>query len=140
MAIHNLLFLFFIAMLPFITNLFGTYAYLPLANIAYALTAAALGLTMGGLWWYASHNHRLVDESLDPQLIQATSIRSLSGPIAFLLSIPFALVSPLLAQVIWGLSPIASVLLTVRVMGRRQPRSRRGQSGNNECRKGAEET
>ncbi len=108
----NLLFLFFIGILPFVTNLLGTYAYLPLANIAYALTAAALGLTTAALWWYAAHDHRLVDEGLDPQLIRATSIRALSGPATFLLSIPFALFSTVLAQIIWGLSPIVSILLS----------------------------
>jgi uncharacterized membrane protein len=101
----NLLFLFFIGILPFVTNLLGAYAYLPLANVAYALTVAAL-------WWYASHDHRLVDEGLDPQLIRATAVRALSGPATFLLSIPFALFSTVLAQIIWGLSPIVSILLS----------------------------
>jgi uncharacterized membrane protein len=126
----NLLFLFFIAILPFVTNLLGTYAYLPLANIAYALTAAALGLAAAGMWWYASHNHRLVAKDLDPQLIRSTSVRGLSGPIVFLLSVPFAASRPLLAQITWSLSPIVSTgtLLTLRVLSRGRsllgPRSR----------------
>ncbi|MFN2130966.1 MAG: TMEM175 family protein [Anaerolineae bacterium] len=115
----NLLFLFFIAILPFVTSVLGTYAYLPLANTAYASTVAALGLTAAALWWYASYSHRLVDERLDPHLIRATSIRALTGPVIFLLSIPFALFSTLLAQIIWDLSPIAIVLLARRAIDRR---------------------
>ena len=79
----NLLFLFFIAILPFVTSVLGTYAYLPLANTAYASTVAALGLTAAALWWYASYGHRLVDERLDPHLIRATSIRALTAPLSF---------------------------------------------------------
>jgi uncharacterized membrane protein len=118
----NLLFLFFIVILPFVTGLLENYAYLPLANIVYALTAAALGLAIGLLWWYASRDHRLVDENLDPQLIRATNIQALSAPAVFLLSVPMALIAPLLAQITWALSPIVSIGLTSRLKTRQPPR------------------
>jgi uncharacterized membrane protein len=113
----NLLFLLFIAAMPFIASLLGEYAYLPLGVIAYASEVTAIGLSMSALWWYASHSHRLVDEALDPRLIRLMNVRALGGSIMFLLSIPFAFLNPALAIAIWWVSPLA-VIATLRLAGR----------------------
>jgi uncharacterized membrane protein len=108
----NLLFLLFIATLPFITGLLGEYSYLALPNMLYAFFAACIGLAVFAIWRYASHNHRLVDEQISADLIRAVNVRGLVGPLVFLLSMPFALINPLYTQIVWWLVPLSAWLVT----------------------------
>jgi uncharacterized membrane protein len=105
----NLLFLLFIVFMPFVASLLGLYGSLPIGVIAYAIAVAATGLTISALWWYASHNHRLVDENLDTQFIRARNIVALAVPVVFLISIPFALINPLLGMATWWVSPLITL-------------------------------
>jgi uncharacterized membrane protein len=116
----NMLFLFFIVLMPFVASLFGQYYGLPLAMSVYAAAVAATGLSMGALWWYASHRHRLIDECLDASFIRVRSI-AMAVPLLFLISIPFAFFSQVLAIVIWCMAPLVSFVV-LRYLGRRQGR------------------
>ena len=111
----NLLFLFFITLVPFIASLLGKSAYLPISVIAYAADVAAIGLSLGAMWWYASYTHRLVDKSLDPGIIRQMNVRAFVAPLIFLLSIPLAFINPRWAFVAWWLSPII-VLASLRIV------------------------
>ena len=113
----NLLFLLFIAAMPFIASLLGQYPYVPLSVITYAAEVAAIGLSMSALWWYASHSHRLVDEALDPRVIRLMNVRVFAGAIMFLLSIPVAFFSTNWAVAVWWISPVV-VWVAMRVVGR----------------------
>jgi uncharacterized membrane protein len=106
----NMVFLFCIVLMPFVAGLFGQYYYLPLGLSVYAAAVAAIGLSVGGLWWYASWGHRLVDEDLDEQFIRSRSI-SAAFPALFLASIPFASFSQTLTVAIWGSIPLLSFLV-----------------------------
>ncbi len=57
----NLMFLFFIACMPFVAGLLGRFTSVPIALILYTLALAALGISMALLWRYASKNHRLIE-------------------------------------------------------------------------------
>jgi uncharacterized membrane protein len=107
LIVLNLLFLLFIVLMPFVASLFGQYYDLPLGMSIYAAAVAATGLSMGALWWYASHHHRLIDEHLDEQFIRARSI-ALAVPLLFLVSIPFTFVSRTLAVALWCTLPLVS--------------------------------
>ncbi len=107
----NMLFLLFIVLLPFSANLLGSYPDLPLADAVYALNVTCIGVAITGVWWYASRNHRLVDKQLDPHLIRDSLRRALIAPAIFVLSIPCAFVSPILAAFVWWLSPTASMVI-----------------------------
>jgi uncharacterized membrane protein len=106
----NLLFLLFIVLMPFVASLFGQYYYLPLGMSVYAAAVAATGLSMGALWWHASHRHRLIDEHLDEQFIRGRSL-ALAVPLLFLVSIPFTFFSRTLAVAIWCALPLVSFLV-----------------------------
>jgi uncharacterized membrane protein len=116
----NMLFLLFIVLMPFVASLFGQYYDLPLGMSVYAAAVAATGLSMGALWWYASHRHRLIDEHLDDQFIRARSI-ALAVPLLFLVSIPFAFFSRTLTIAIWCTLPLVSFAI-LKYSGRRQRR------------------
>jgi uncharacterized membrane protein len=120
LIVLNLLFLLFIVLMPFVAGLFGQYYYLPLGMSVYAAAVAATGLSMGALWWYASHRHRLVDKHLDEQFIRARSL-ALAVPLLFLASIPFAFVSRTLAITIWCMLPLVSFAI-LKVSERGQAR------------------
>ncbi len=124
----NLLFLLFVVCVPFVTNLLGLYAMIPLAYLVYSLTVAAIGLAMWGIWTYATHDHRLVDSKLDPHFIRATGLRALFAPFTFLVSIPFAYVHPVIAVAIWCLSPLM-VTIAARLVIRPHKHAHRASEG-----------
>jgi uncharacterized membrane protein len=114
----NLLFLLFIILMPFVASLLGINGFMPVGVITYAAAVALTGLAISALWWYASTNHRLVAENLDIGFIRSRNLMALLVPIIFLVSIPFALINPLIAMVIWWASPLVSIA-TLRLTERR---------------------
>jgi uncharacterized membrane protein len=111
LIVLDLLFLLFIVLMPFSASLLGEYPALPLSVMAYALNVGAIGLVLCVLWAYAAHNKRFVDGNLDPRLIRRMQLRALSGPCVFFASVPFALISPLWAIVVWCAGTVLSMLL-----------------------------
>jgi uncharacterized membrane protein len=113
----NLVYLFFIASMPFLAGMLGYYVFVPIALIAYTLAISALGFSMAAIWWYATYRHRLVSVDLDEDLIWDHKLRLLAGPLLFLVAIPFAYVSSTAVAVVWWLVP-ASIVLLLRLFGR----------------------
>ena len=111
----NLLFLFFIALMPFFSGMEGQFGSAPLAVAAYSLEVAATGASFTLLWWYASYHHRLVDEDLDPTFIRTRLLAVIVNPFIFVLAALFAPLNSLLSVLIWWLSPFLSIL-TIRIM------------------------
>jgi uncharacterized membrane protein len=107
----NLLFLLFIAVMPFIASLLGHYPFLPLGVIPYAVDVSAIGLSIGALWAYATHSHRLVDQGTVGRQIRLLAIRPLGPTVVFIVSIPIALFNPTLATFTWLLAPLAVVAI-----------------------------
>ena len=114
----NLVFLFFITLMPFVASLLGQYGYLAIGVVVYGLAVAATGFSIGSIWWYASYQHRLVDQGLDEAFIRIRNRVALVAPMVFLLSLPFALLSPLITMALWWIAPFAAMLV-LRVMERR---------------------
>jgi uncharacterized membrane protein len=130
LLLMNLLFLLFIAVMPFVASLLGHYPFLSLGVIPYAVDVSAIGLSIGALWAYASHSHRLVDQSLDARQIRLLTVRPLGATVVFILSIPVALIQPGLATFTWLLAP--AVVLAINRMARRplsEEPSRTGRAG-----------
>jgi uncharacterized membrane protein len=89
----NILLLLFIVFIPFPTALVGEYGITgtyPDAQIAigmYGGTLIATGCVLETLWLYATHHHRLVEHTIDPQLVQRATRRNLMGPSIYLVAI-----------------------------------------------------
>jgi uncharacterized membrane protein len=124
----NLLFLFFIVLMPFLASLLGQYVFVPIALIAYTLALAALGLSMALMWWYATSGHRLVDPDLSPDLIRRLSIGLFMEPIMFVVAVPFAYISSTAVIIVWWLSPVV-VMLAMRIWGRTRTAHRERHAG-----------
>lgn len=108
----NLVFLFFIACMPFVASLLGRFSSVPIALIIYTLEVAALGISMALIWRYASKGHRLIESHLDASTIRTINIRLFVAPLMFLVAVPFAFVSTFAVIVVWWLSPLAVILAT----------------------------
>jgi uncharacterized membrane protein len=115
----NLIFLFFIACMPFVASLLGRFSPVPIALIIYTLAVAALGFSMALIWLYASKNHRLIEASLDAGTIRTINIRLFIAPLMFVVAVPFAYVSPTAVIIVWWLSPLA-VVLTSRILTKKR--------------------
>ena len=111
LIILNLFFLLFIALMPFVSGLLGRYSDLSLGVIPYSLDVSLIGLTMAAIWAYATHDHRLVDESLEDKFIHKQMIIMLISPAIFLMSMIIGIFSPILALAVWWTAPLAAFLV-----------------------------
>src|SRR6266568_4270410 len=102
----NILFLLFIVFIPFPTALLGQYWYLQLPAIFYASTLIATGLSIQLLWWYATHNHRLVAKDIDPNLVRRARRRNLTGPVICLAAIAVSFLNVYISLFFFILVPI----------------------------------
>jgi uncharacterized membrane protein len=115
----NMFFLLFIVLMPFVASLFGLYSALPIGVIVYSSAVSLIGLSLAAIWFYATYQHRLVDEHLDMDVIRFRRWVALFGPLTFLISIPFALINPFATITVWWLAPL--VLFGLQRMARRRP-------------------
>jgi uncharacterized membrane protein len=97
----NLLFLLWIALLPFFTKILDQYNTLQVAVVLYATDQAAAGILMGLAWWYASKNHRLVDRNLKESAIRSRLRANAVAPIFFIVSMGISFIGPVVATYFW---------------------------------------
>lgn len=97
----NVVFLLFIAVMPFVTNLLSAASSQLLAVLVYSLTQIAAGTALAVLWQYAARNRRLVDPSMPSSWIRYVSLRSALSPVYFLAALPVAFWSPAYGEYSW---------------------------------------
>jgi uncharacterized membrane protein len=103
----NLLFLAFVALLPFPTSVLAHVGDLPTAAAFYAAFVCLTSLLSSSLWVVADRRHLLSGE-VTPAVSRHVMIRALSVSAVFALSIPVALAwGSTVAEVLW----IASIVL-----------------------------
>lgn len=108
----NLTLLAFVALAPFPTEVFGTYPQSRTATVVYAASISAVSLMFTALWLYAAYGGRLIVPGTAREFIVHSTLRGLSLPIVFLVSIPIALgVGPPWAQWSWTLVVPARIAL-----------------------------
>ena len=99
----NLVYLLFIAFLPFPTGLFGNYFENPLAFVIYTATMAAVSGMEVVLFRHAMRNDLLARRM--PEAVYRWGVRqSLSPVIFFVISIPVAFVNTGIAVAVWALA------------------------------------
>jgi len=107
----NILFLFFIALMPFPTSLFGVYGAQRSVLIFYDANIVVSSLLIFLMWRHASASHQLVDTDLDSTFIRFLSWRTFIPAAAFGLSIVFAPFNLPLAMASWVTVPLSFPLL-----------------------------
>jgi uncharacterized membrane protein len=109
----NLVYLGFVAFLPFPTNLLGNYSENAISVALYALTVAAVSGLEVALFARA-YRAGLLRREISPDVYRWGASLAFSPVVFFLLSIPVAFVCPLAAIVVWFLSLPAQPLLLDR--------------------------
>ena len=97
----NILFLMFVAMMPFFARLVGEYGEDSIALASYALWLMLTGLMLDLIWWYATKNRRLVDPEIDNDLVFFVHRRVLIAPVLYFISIGIAFINPLITKLIF---------------------------------------
>lgn len=106
----NILFLMTISFIPFATALLSKYLTQRIAVIIYGLNLIVVGLMLYWHWWYATHEHRLVDDDLNPLIIGLAAKRILIEPTVFLIAVAISFFSTTASLVIYMLAPLVYVL------------------------------
>ena len=110
----NLLFLMFIVMVPFSTNLLGDYPSHRMAVMIYGCNMNAIGLPLYLLWSYATHKHHLVGHDLEKEIIRAGKTRIARGILIYTCAVILALFAPSITLIIYILVS-ASYIFTSRI-------------------------
>ena len=103
LMVANLVYLSLIVLVPFASDVLGTYGELDVAVITYALVLGLAALVNVWMIRYALRQD-LVRAADRPMTEPFGTLRALATPGAFLVSIPIALLSPLAAQLTWLLA------------------------------------
>lgn len=107
----DLVFLFFVALLPFPTSIVAREGNLPSAAILYAVFGTVASLVSAMLWIYPSRIGALISPAVPADIVRHVTYRTLVAPAIFVLSIPVALVSPVVAEACWFLTfPLQAVV------------------------------
>lgn len=127
----NIFFLLCIAFIPFASSVLSEHGDQRPAAIFYALVMIATGSFEALLWLYAAHRRRLIDPDVQPHAIHMATLRMLTPPAVFAVSVPIALIHPYAAIVTWlAVYPIVQIVLRIERAPRRpksthaQPRPR----------------
>jgi uncharacterized membrane protein len=89
----NTIFLLFVGLIPFTTQIAGTYHTIPLAVCIYALNIIAIGLSLFAMRVYIERSERIDNVARTPEQRRAALIRMLL-PVGFaLIAIPFTLIN-----------------------------------------------
>ena len=97
---YTLLSLLPITLLPASASLLGDYPSEPIALGTFAVNAVAIQLTAVLLWRHAER-HGLITTGLDQRIIDGIGRRLAVIALAFVVSIPLALVTPVLVYALW---------------------------------------
>ncbi len=102
----NLVHLMLVALAPFATSIVGEYGNLPFAQMFYAGGVAIMLFSRDVTWLYAAYRGRLLDSAIPADYVRRFTLVELSKPAVFLVSIPFALISPWLPIIVWIAAPV----------------------------------
>jgi uncharacterized membrane protein len=107
----NLLFLMAVAFLPFPTDLLAECIYHEsnVIVVIYGMSHAFAGLMLASVWWYATHNRRLVAADLPDELIRATTHAALFGPGVYTIGALASFINIPLGIGIYALAPVLYV-------------------------------
>ncbi len=116
----NIIFLMFVALIPFSTAMLGEYSTSnTIVVVFYGINMFIALLMLNILWWYATWNRRLVDSDLNPRRVRSMAINLLIGVIIFLAAIGISFINPYLGIVIYSLLALEAIIRNI-LMRRRK--------------------
>lgn len=106
----NVIFLMFVALVPFTTDLIGDYSEDRISWILFGANMFILGSLLYLNWWYASRHRQLIKADVRPEHIVVGKRRGLLVPAISLLSIGIAFIDTDLAGFTYLLIPVIMML------------------------------
>ncbi|MBE2269500.1 MAG: DUF1211 domain-containing protein [Anaerolinea sp.] len=106
----NMLFLLFVALVPFSAGLLSRYGSDPVSVIVYNLNLIATGAVLYLHWTYAVRDGHLLGRELDPKVDQLVRRRILTPPTFYLIAIVVSLFNVQIAILLDVLIPVVYVL------------------------------
>jgi uncharacterized membrane protein len=94
----NILFLLFMASMPFPTGLLIRYSDQQISMVIYCVILILTGLSAVAMWWHASRHHRLIDENVKPEVIALTYRRVSIAPVIYLIALATSFLSLTIAK------------------------------------------
>ena len=113
----NILFLMFIALIPFSTALFGSYGKEQIPLVIYAINLILASVMNSIIWIYATRKYRLVDTNISPGLLKWHRLISLGFLVIFLLIIGVSFINSTAARAVFALLGVLG--LTTSIMARK---------------------
>jgi len=83
----NIIFLMFVALIPFTTDFIMDYPGFQIPVILYSSNIAVIGFILYLHWKYATHNFKLINREVNIVYIKRTSKLNLTAPLIFILTI-----------------------------------------------------
>ena len=102
----NIIFLLFLALIPFATGVLGATVFVAASVIFYSGVVASASVVFLLMWIHASRNNKLVPSSVPKSTIQYEKRRSMITTASFLLAIPAALIDVRLSIAAWAMIPL----------------------------------
>ena len=93
----NIIFLMFVALIPFSTSLIGDYRMEQLPFVVYGINLFLIFITMFILWTYATGKYRLVDSEIDPRLVKKRKFSLIAPSLIVVLTIGISFVNVIAA-------------------------------------------
>ena len=110
----NMLFLMFIGLVGYFTGLLATYETHRIVVISFSIVIATTGFVLCLLWWYATHDRKLVDHDMNEHLIKYHLRRIYVAPLIFLASIGISFINVQAAQIFWAMILPANILIYMK--------------------------
>ncbi len=106
----NIVFLFFVTIMPFAASVLGRYGNESIAVVLYAAWLALGSTVLFLLWWHIRRKYLLVEKAFNKRYFDYLSIRTLFSIFIALLTIILALFSPFVALLFLLIDPISTWL------------------------------
>ena len=109
----NILFLMFVALIPFSTSLFGSYGTEQLPLIIYAINIIFVMAIRFIIWTYATAKRRLVDKDISTRLLRWDKLITLGLFLIFLLMIGVSFINVTAARAVFSLLGIFGLIMSI---------------------------
>ncbi len=107
----NIVFLMFVALIPFSTSLIGNYGTEQLSTVIYAINVLLALVMRLIIWTYATGKYRLVDSDINPSWVKRDKLISIGILLIFMLVIGVSFINVTAAFSVLVLLLVASVVM-----------------------------
>ncbi len=108
----NILFLMFVALIPFSTALFGKFGAKQITALIYGINMLLIFNSGWAIWAYVTKKRRLVEEDLDASLIRGANLMGLAYTLIMIPAISLSFINPVISFCIYGFIVVAFIIFT----------------------------